>query len=50
MGTVTKDIESAINISKQGQITYKTEKQGIIHALIGKSSFNDQQLIDNIIP
>ena len=35
-GTVTKDIEQAVKNSKSGQVRYKTDKNGIIHCVIGK--------------
>ena len=48
LGTVTKDIDSAIKKLRAGQIEYKTEKTGIIHASIGKVSFSDEELNKNI--
>ena len=48
LGTVTMDVVSAINAAKSGQIEYRTEKGGIIHAGVGKASFSSQSLKENI--
>ena len=48
LGTVTKNIEEAIKNIKSGQIEYKTDKGGIVHATIGKSSFSDQDIVNNV--
>jgi len=47
VGTVTVDIGKAVKEHKSGRVEYRTEKTGIIHAIIGKSSFGEQKLIDN---
>ena len=47
-GTVTKDIEQAVKNSKSGQVRYKTDKNGIIHCVIGKVSFDTDSLIENL--
>ena len=44
LGTVTKNIEEAIKNIKAGQIEFKTDKAGIVHASIGKASFTDEDL------
>ena len=36
LGTVTRDVEKAVNEQKAGKVEYRTEKNGIIHASIGK--------------
>jgi len=46
-GTVTFDIEKAVKEIKAGKIEYRTDKNGIIHAPIGKASFTPEQLTDN---
>ncbi len=47
LGTVTKDIKDAIKNIKAGQIEFKTDKAGIVHASIGKASFKDEDLQKN---
>ena len=46
-GTVTDNIGEAIKEIKKGKIDFKVDKNGIIHAAIGKVSFSEQQIIDN---
>ncbi len=48
LGTVTNDVADAIKIIKQGQIEYKTDKAGIIHASVGKTSYTLDELKKNI--
>jgi len=48
-GTVTMEIGKAIREVKAGKIDFKVDKQGIVHAAIGKISFNEQQLAENAI-
>jgi|GEM_PF-1038841 len=48
VGTVTDDLAEAVKISKKGSINIKTDKFGIVHAPIGRLSFTDQQLVDNL--
>jgi large subunit ribosomal protein L1 len=47
-GTVTNDIAKAVNEVKSGRIEFRVEKAGIVHACLGKASFEPQQLEDNI--
>lgn len=47
LGTVTTDVISTIKAIKSGQVEFKVEKTGIIHAGIGKLSFDQNKLIDN---
>ena len=47
LGTVSSDIVDAIKKVRSGQIEYKTDKAGIVHASIGKVSFSDDDLIKN---
>ncbi|MDT3701259.1 MAG: 50S ribosomal protein L1 [Thermincola sp.] len=47
-GTVTFDVEKAVNDVKAGKIEYRTDKAGIIHAPIGKVSFDTEKLSDNL--
>lgn len=46
-GTVTMDVKKAVNDIKAGQVAYRVDKAGIIHAPIGKVSFDDDKLIEN---
>ena len=46
-GTVTMDIEKAINEIKSGKVEYRVDKAAIIHVPIGKKSFGAEKLIDN---
>ena len=48
LGTVTNDLVSAIKNVKLGQVEYKTDKAGIIHASVGKISFSADELKQNI--
>ncbi len=47
-GTVTPDVAKAVTESKGGKIEYRTEKSGIIHAPIGKASFDADKLVGNL--
>jgi large subunit ribosomal protein L1 len=47
-GTVTNDIAKAVSEVKAGRIEFRVEKAGIVHACIGKASFEPKQLEDNI--
>ena len=46
-GTVTKNVQDAVTNAKKGQIRYKTDKAGIIHAPIGKLNFEAEKLVEN---
>ena len=46
-GTVTMDVAKAVKEVKAGKIDFKVEKKGIVHAGIGKASFDVEQIIDN---
>jgi len=48
VGTVTRDITTAVNNAKSGQVQYRTEKGGIIHCAIGKVSFSVEDLNENL--
>ena len=47
LGTVTNDVAAAVANAKAGQIEYRAEKNGIIHAGIGKMSFSTEKLVEN---
>jgi len=48
LGTVTPDVAQAVKDAKGGQIEFRVEKAGIIHAGVGKASFEANQLADNV--
>src|ERR1700676_938071 len=47
LGTVTMDVKGAVTAAKGGQVEFRAEKAGIIHAGIGKVSFDEQKLLEN---
>ena len=47
LGTVTMDVTKAVNDAKSGQVEYRVEKAGIVHAGIGKASFSEADLKEN---
>lgn len=49
LGTVTNNVAEAVATAKAGQIEYRAEKKGIIHAGIGKMSFATEKLVENAI-
>ncbi len=49
LGTVTMDVKGAVAIAKAGAIEFRAEKAGIIHDGVGKASFADKALVENII-
>jgi large subunit ribosomal protein L1 len=48
LGTVTQDVAAAVEGAKGGQVQYRVEKAGIIHAGVGKMSFSEDQIVGNI--
>ncbi len=48
IGTVTMDVKGAVTAAKAGQVEFRAEKAGIIHAGVGKASFDEQKLVENI--
>ncbi len=48
VGTVTPDVATAVKNAKAGQVQYRTDKAGIIHATIGRASFGVEQLQSNL--
>ena len=48
VGTVTMDVKAAVEAAKGGAVEFRVEKAGIVHAGIGKASFDDAKLIENI--
>jgi large subunit ribosomal protein L1 len=47
LGTVTMDVKGAVTAAKGGQVEFRAEKAGIIHAGIGKVSFDEDKLLEN---
>ncbi len=47
LGTVTMDVKGAITAAKAGQVEFRAEKAGIVHAGIGKASFTEEKLLEN---
>lgn len=48
VGTVTTNVEAAVNDAKSGQVRYRTDKNGIIHCSVGKIDFSAEDLLENI--
>ncbi len=48
LGTVTPDVTAAVKSAKAGDIEFRVEKAGLIHAGIGKASFSEDALVDNV--
>lgn len=48
VGTVTADVKKAVQEAKAGKIEFRVEKAGIVHAPVGKKSFEPQKLADNV--
>jgi large subunit ribosomal protein L1 len=47
VGTVTEDIAKAVDEAKAGKVEYRTDRQAIVHLAIGKTSFSDEDLLEN---
>lgn len=48
LGTVTPNVADAVKASKAGQVEFRVEKAGIVHAGVGKASFDEGKLIENV--
>jgi len=48
VGTVTMDVAQAIKDAKGGQVQFKAEKAGVVHAGVGKASFDEAKLVENV--
>src|ERR1700752_764856 len=48
LGTVTQNLTEAVQAAKGGQVEFRAEKAGIVHAGVGKASFTDDALVDNV--
>ena len=48
VGTVTMDVATAVANAKGGEVQFKVEKGGVVHAGVGKASFTEEKLVENI--
>ena len=48
VGTVTMDVAEAVKAAKGGQVQFKAEKAGVVHAGVGKASFTEEKLVENV--
>ena len=48
VGTVTMDVADAVKAAKGGEVQFKAEKGGVVHAGVGKASFNEDMLVENV--
>ena len=48
VGTVTPDVATAVKNAKAGQVQFRVDKAGIVHATIGRRSFDDEKLVSNL--
>jgi len=48
VGTVTMDVTAAVKAAKGGEVQFKAEKGGVVHAGVGKASFDEAKLIENV--
>ncbi|TYB76837.1 50S ribosomal protein L1 [Maritimibacter fusiformis] len=48
VGTVTMDVKQAVEAAKGGEVQFKVEKAGVVHAGVGKVSFDEGKLVENV--
>lgn len=48
VGTVTMDVTAAVEAAKGGEVQFKAEKAGVVHAGVGKASFDEGKLVENV--
>jgi large subunit ribosomal protein L1 len=48
LGTVTMDVTTAVKNSKGGSVEFRAQKEGIVHVGVGKASFDEKKLVENI--
>lgn len=48
VGTVTMDVKEAVEAAKGGEVQFKAEKAGVVHAGVGKASFDEAKLVENV--
>jgi len=48
LGTVTPNVKDAVSAAKAGEVQFRVEKAGIVHAGVGKASFSEEQIAENV--
>lgn len=48
VGTVSADVATAVKNAKSGQVRYRSDKAGVVHVSLGRASFTEQQLAENL--
>jgi len=48
VGTVTMDVKGAVESAKGGEVQFRAEKSGVVHAGVGKASFDEKKLVENV--
>ncbi len=48
LGTVTADVAAAVKAAKAGQVEFRAEKAGLVHAGVGKASFSEEAIVQNV--
>ena len=48
VGTVTMDVKAAVDAAKGGEVQFEAEKAGVVHAGVGKASFSEEKLVENV--
>jgi large subunit ribosomal protein L1 len=48
VGTVTMDVKAAVEAAQGGEVQFKAEKAGVVHAGVGKASFDEGKLVENV--
>ena len=48
LGTVTPDVAAAVKAAKAGEVQYRAEKAGVVHAGVGKASFDEAKIVENV--
>jgi large subunit ribosomal protein L1 len=49
LGTVTFDVDRVVNEIKKGKVDFRVDKAGVVHAVMGKSSFGVEKLTENVL-
>lgn len=48
LGTVTPNVAEAVKAAKAGEVQFRAQKEGLVHAGVGKASFSEEQLVENV--